>query len=154
MTSWQRWLLWVSSVVAGATGLAYAVLRYLVRPSDPFSAYNHPLQPWALAAHVVLAPALLFAVGWFWGNHVLPKLGRRVPGRISGLSLLALVVLMAGSGYVLQVSSEPSLRLTLAWIHGLAGAAYLAWLAGHALRAGREETGTLSFSSSRIPRSG
>lgn len=135
MNPWQRRLLWGSSVLVAATGLVYAAVRYLLPSTDPFSAYNHPLQPSFLAAHVLLAPLLLFAVGWFWGNHVLPKLGRRAPGRISGLTLLALVLLMTGSGYLLQVSSTPERRLVLAWTHGIAGAVYVGWLVGHALRA-------------------
>ena len=137
MNPWQRRLLWGSSALLAVTGLVYAALRYLVTPTDPFSAYNHPLQPWVLAAHVVLAPVLLFAVGWFWGNHVLPKLGRRAPGRISGLTLLAFVVLMTASAYLLQVSSASGARVVLAWTHGITGTVYVAWLAAHALYAPR-----------------
>ena len=145
MNAWQRRLLWWATAVVTASGLLYAVLRYLVPPSDPFSAYNHPLQPWSLDAHVLLAPVLLFALGWFWGNHVLPKLKRRVPGRPSGLALLGLIVIMTASGYLLQVLSASSFRPVLAWIHGLSGVAYFALLLGHAILAPKE-TGTLSVS--------
>jgi len=145
MSVWQRRLLWCATVLVAASGLVYAALRYLVPPVDAFSAYNHPAQPWALDAHVLLAPVLLFALGWFWGNHVLPKLKRQVPGRPSGLPLVGLIVIMTASGYLLQVVSAASFRPVLAWIHGLSGVAYFALLLGHALLAPRE-TGTLSVS--------
>ncbi len=135
MNVWQRRLLWSSTAVVTASGLLYAVLRYLVPPSDPFSAYNHPLQPWSLAAHVLFAPVLLFALGWFWGNHVLPKLKRDVPGRPSGLALLVLIAIMTVSGYLLQVLAASGARPVLAWIHGLSSVAYVALLLGHALLA-------------------
>jgi len=128
----QRWLLWSSAAVSAASGLAYAAMRYLLRGDDPFSAYHHPLQPWALAAHVVESPLLLFVVGWFFGNHVLPKLQRRRPtARRTGLVLIGLVAVMTLSGYVLQSVSSPAWRAFLAWIHGASGGAFVLLLVGH-----------------------
>lgn len=149
MNVWQRRLLWSSTVVVTASGLLYAVLRYLVTPVDPFSAYHHPLQPWALDAHVLLAPVLLFALGWFWGNHVLPKLSRKVPRRPSGLALIGLILVMTVSGYLLQVSTIPLARALLGWLHGLSGTAYVAFLVAHAFLRTAPEAGPPHFGSAR-----
>ena len=132
MSRLQRWLLWSSAAVSAASGLIYAAMRYLLRGDDPFSAYHHPLQPWALAAHVVESPLLLFVVGWFFGNHVLPKLQRRRrTARRSGLFLIGLVAVMTGSAYLLQAVSSPAWRAVLGWIHGASGGLFVLLLLGH-----------------------
>jgi len=135
MSPWQRWLLWVASAVLVLTGLGYAWMRYLMPAGDPFSAYHHPLQPWALDLHVLAAPWLLLAIGWFWGSHILPMLRRQAPSRPSGLALVGLVVVMTVSGYLLQVSAAAALRTVAAWVHGISGVAFFAFLAGHTLLA-------------------
>jgi len=130
----QRVLLWLSAAVLLASGLAYAYMRYLMHGDDPFSAYNHPAQPWVLDLHVLAAPLLLFAVGWFWGNHIVPKLRRGVrTGRVSGAVLLALISLMTLSGYLLQTVASPGWRLVTAWTHGISGVLFCGILVGHML---------------------
>jgi hypothetical protein len=121
------------TAVTAVTGLAYAFMRYLMVSDDPFSAHAHPLQPWALSVHVMTVPVLVFAVGWFWGWHVIPKLRGERTARSSGLALLALVVLMTISGYALQVVSTDVVRSVLGWTHGLSGSGFAVLLTGHAL---------------------
>ena len=133
MSRAQTLLLWGSTVAGTVTGLVYAWSRYIAQSDDPFSAYNHPVQPWSRDLHIVLAPLLLFAVGWFWGNHVAPKLGKGPPARLSGLWLIGLLVVMAASGYLRQVASAPALGVALAWIHGVSGTTFALLLVGHAL---------------------
>ncbi|HKQ61956.1 MAG TPA: hypothetical protein VJS92_11750 [Candidatus Polarisedimenticolaceae bacterium] len=138
MTSIQRWLLWTSTALALVSGLGYAAMRYLLVGDDPFSAYHHPLQPWALATHVIGAPVLLFVLGWFWGNHVVPKLARGRPeGRGSGLFLVGLTAVMTLSAYVAQSVAAPPARTALAWIHGLSGTLFVILLVAHFLRGRR-----------------
>ena len=134
MSRTLRWILWTTSAVSTATGLAFVAMRELLDRSDPFSAYNHPLQPWALAAHVLVVPLLVFALGWTWAAHVAPRLaeGRRT-GRATGLAGLLLGAVMIASGYALQVVAHETVRLALAWTHGLSGALFAACLTGHAL---------------------
>lgn len=134
MSRAQRVLLWVSTVVLLASGSAYAYMRYLMHSENPFSAYNHPAQPWVLDLHVLAAPVLLFAVGWFWGNHILPKLQRNVRnGRGSGAVLLALIGVMTLSGYLLQTVTSPGWRLATAWTHGVSSVLFCGILIGHVL---------------------
>jgi hypothetical protein len=110
---------------------------------DPFSAYNHPAQPWMLAAHVLAAPLLVLALGWAWGAHAAPKLSgegvtdqrRRRVGARSGLANLATGAAMIVSGYALQVTASETLRVVLAWSHGVSGGLFLLLLAVHAASA-------------------
>jgi hypothetical protein len=133
MNPWQRRLLWASTAVLTLTGLGYAAMRYLMRADDPFSAYNHPLQPWALDLHVLAAPALVLAIGWFWGSHVLPMLRKKAASRPSGLALIGIALVMTLSGYLLQVSAAAALRTIAAWLHGISGLAFFVLLAGHSI---------------------
>ena len=133
MNPWQRRTLWAATAVLTLTGLGYAVMRYLLQADDPFSAYNHPLQPWALDLHVLAAPWLLLAIGWFWGSHILPMLRCRAASRPSGLALITIALLMTVSGYLLQVSAAAALRTAAAWLHGISGVAFFLFLAGHSV---------------------
>ena len=125
-------LLWLHLAVAltTLTGVVFAVMKYFMTSDDEFSVVNHPLQPHMLAAHVVIAPALLFLLGWTFSNHILPKyrFGDGTNQR-TGIASAALIVPMALSAYLLQVSTNETLREVMAWSHwissGLFVAAYL-----------------------------
>ena len=137
MSRTQRWLLYVTTVLATITGLVYAALRYLLDNDDPFSAYNHPAQPWALHLHVIVVPALVFAIGWYWGRHVVPKLASDAAFRPSGLTLIGLVVVMCVSGYLMQVISSRDWYTLLGWTHGVSGSAFFGLLVAHVFRGRR-----------------
>ena len=68
-------LLWlhVSIGITAVTGIVFAVMKYFLRSEDEFAVVNHPLQPWMLSTHVVVAPLALFVLGWTFSNHMLPK---------------------------------------------------------------------------------
>jgi heme A synthase len=128
----QRLALALSTLLSAASGLAWAGMRYLLERSDPFSAYRHPLEPWADRAHVLVAPLVVFAVGWIFDEHVLARLRRAGPRRASGWALLALFAAMVASGTLLPLASEPAWRAALAWSHGVAGVLWTAVFAAHA----------------------
>ena len=134
MTTTQRIAIWSASAVAGVSGLAYAAMKYLLPRTDPFSAYGHPLQPYALKIHVLAVPVLLFVVGWLYGAHAQHQMrngDRR--GRASGRGILALTFVLALSGVLVQAFADAAWRPAAAWIHGITGTAFVAALAGHAL---------------------
>lgn len=115
-------LIWLHLTVAltAITGVVFAVMKYLLQSDDEFSVVNHPLQPHMLAIHVVVAPAVLFILGWAFSNHMLPK-WRFGDGRNqrTGLASMGLIAPMALSGYLLQVSVNETLREAMAWAHGI-----------------------------------
>ena len=126
------WLLWSTTMLSTVTGLAYVGMRELMTRDDPFSAYNHPLQPWALVAHLLIVPLLVLLLGWAWGVHAAPRLADRSrAARLSGLANIGLGLLMIGSGYLLQVVSSDSVRLALAWTHGIAGSLFALAFVAH-----------------------
>jgi hypothetical protein len=129
----EKTLLHGGTILAGLSGLAYAAFKYLMVNEDPFSAVNHPMQPWALAVHVMTAPLLVFAAGWIFKDHVVGKMKNGSPPsakRIGVLIMAALVPLIL-SGYLIQVISAEMPRRWTAWIHLGLGAFFLALYAIH-----------------------
>jgi len=125
----EAWLLHVANFLVGGTGLVYAVVRYLLEPSDPFSPV-HPAQPPVQHAHVWTAPLLLFAVGLVWKAHAWAgvRLGVRSRRR-TGLVLVLSLAPMALSGGFLQTAVSPGWRAVWVAIHL---ATSFLWLAGYA----------------------
>lgn len=133
MTRLEIWLLHVSTLLLTVTGAAYAVMRYLMKPVDPFSVLNHPWEPYMIKAHILLAPLLVFAVGAIIHVHVLAKIGKRI-ARSNGLLLLPLFGVMVLSGYLLQaVTAE--IRTALVVVHLSSGATWFATLVAHQVAA-------------------
>ena len=109
------------------TGVVFAVMKYFMTSDDPFSVVNHPMQPHMLAAHVVVAPALLFLLGWTFSNHILPKYRfGNGKNRRTGITSAVLVIPMALSAYLLQVATNETLREAMAWAHWISSAVFVA----------------------------
>lgn len=121
-------LLWLHLTFAltAITGIVFAVMKYFMKSADELSVVNHPLQPHMLAVHVVAAPFLLFVLGWTFSNHIVPKY-RFGDGtnRRSGVGQALLIVPMALSGYLLQVSVDETLREAMAWAHWIASGVFV-----------------------------
>jgi hypothetical protein len=125
-------LLSATTLASALSAAAILVLRLWFASVDEFSADAHPLEPWARALHILVAPVLVFAVGWVFGEHVLPRLRQGAGARRSGLALGWLAAGLVLSGTALTLVSGERLRLGLAWVHGLCGAAFVCLLAAHA----------------------
>ncbi len=113
-------LVWLhlSIALTAITGLVFAVMKYLLESSDEFSVINHPLQPHMFAAHVVIAPLALLILGWTFSNHMLPKY-RFGDGqnKRTGVTQMALILPMTLSAYLLQISTNETLREAMAIAH-------------------------------------
>jgi hypothetical protein len=144
MSRAQRMLLHAAVALMTATGAIFAWTKYFLTPPDEFALANHPLQPWMLAAHVVLAPLLVFAVGWIFGDHILVKLGMsNAPKRKSGIWTMVMLAPMVLSGYLLQVLTDDALRDAMRWAHWISSAFFAAGYAVHLITkpAGARSTG-------------
>jgi hypothetical protein len=86
------------------TGVVYAVMRYILQPAEEWAVVNHPWQPHFQHIHVLVAPALVFAIGLIWQSHVLAKFRNGRKGRMTGLVLLGAFVPMVASGYAVQIT--------------------------------------------------
>ena len=118
MNRLERWLVHLSQLTVGGTGLIYAVMLYAMESEDPFSIVNHPLQPRMQHLHVLLAPLFIFAVGMIWRRHVWAHWSQNVrKARRSGVSLFLMLVPMIASGYLLQTTVDPQWRQIWGYVH-------------------------------------
>ncbi|MBT8461652.1 MAG: hypothetical protein KJO44_03945 [Gemmatimonadetes bacterium] len=135
MTRFERWTVWSSAIATGLTGLGFMWAKYFVPPPDQWSVVNHPLEPWFLKLHIVVAPVFVFAVGLVATRHIIPHLKKREPsGRRSGLIMVWMLLPMALTGYLVQVVSSPRWLVPLAIVHIVTGCAFLVGIAGHRVR--------------------
>lgn len=133
MNRFDAWLVHVSLLLVGGTGLVYAWMRYLAEPADPYAIVNHPWQPTFQHLHLWLAPLLVFSVGLIWRNHVWNHYRNSVrTGRRSGIALLLTLVPMVTSGYLIQTSVTEAWRSAWVVVHLAASGI---WIAGHVAHA-------------------
>lgn len=135
MSRTQVTYLHLAAALTAATGVVYAWMKYFMKSSDEFSVVNHPLQPYMLDAHVVVAPFLVFAFGWIFSDHIWPRFRFAFPGnRRSGLAAMSMIVPMTLSAYLLQVATNEGVRKAMAVAHwitsGLFVIVYVAHLIG------------------------
>ena len=126
LTRAQVVTLHLSLALMTATGVVFAFMKYWMKAADEFAVVNHPLQPWMLAAHVVLAPVAVFAFGWIFAPHIVPGInGPALPRRASGLWSVALLAPMILSGYLLQVSTADATRHAMAVAHWISSGLFV-----------------------------
>lgn len=129
MSRFEAWMLHVSSLLVGGTGLVYAWMVYLVQPADPYSVVNHPLQPQIQHLHILVAPLLVFTTGLIWRRHVWSHWQGGIHARRrSGLFLALTLVPMILSGYLIQTAVEGGWRKVWVSVHL---AASVLWLVGY-----------------------
>lgn len=99
------------NIVVGGSGLLYGYFRYFVVSRDPYSPASHPLETWMQAAHIFLAPLLVFGVGLIWNHHIWENYRNSLSTkRFSGISLALLFVPMVATGYLVQISVDDDWR--------------------------------------------
>lgn len=141
MNPFQKWLLIGSSAGTGLTGIVYAWMKYLLDPAEPWAVINHPWEPWVLKAHILVAPVMVFAVGLIATEHIWKHFRARVRARrISGLTLMAVLVPMVASGYLIQAVTGAPWLTVLVWVHLITGGVYLVGLGIHWAVRGRRRT--------------
>lgn len=125
MTAFERWSIWISSLLVTGTGLVYGWMKYLLPEPAGFSVIRHPLQPVFLKLHILTAPLLLLALGSVAVRHIWRHLvtGTR-QGRASGWSAAFSTVPMIVTGYFLQVLVAEELLRSLAIAHIVTGLVY------------------------------
>jgi hypothetical protein len=128
----QKWLVWTTSFLTGVTGLVYWWMKDFLQPMDEFAVINHPLQPWVLKAHIVVAPLMVFAVGVIAADHIWKQYKRAVSsGRGSGIVTMWVLGPLIMSGYLIQVITHVGWLEAMGWAHLVTGAVYLGGLFVH-----------------------
>ncbi len=135
MNRTEAWLVHSSCALVSATGVAWALVRYGMQPTDDFAVYNHPSEPWLKSVHLWSAPLLVFAIGLIFQAHVLARLksgfrARRRTGIVLAWSLAPMVF----SGYLLQTTSSPGARSLFLGLHLASSAAWLVAYVLHQLQ--------------------
>lgn len=134
MSAFQKWLVWGSSLATALTGGVYWWMKNRMQPVTEWAVVNHPLQPWVLKAHIVVAPVLVFAVGVISVDHIWKHYRTRVRiGRGSGLTMAWILAPMILSGYLIQAVTLPGWLDALVWIHVGTGALYAVAVLWHHL---------------------
>jgi hypothetical protein len=123
MTRFESLLLQISTVISALSGAIFLAMKYLLKNDDPFSVLGHPWQPYMLAAHVLVGPVVVFALGLISRDHVLGRYlnGVHKGGRRSGASTILLAAPMILSGYFLQIVTGETFRLALVIVHVATG---------------------------------
>ena len=132
VSRFERWLIWAGTAGTLVTGIAYWWMKDMMTAADPWAVINHPLQPWMLKAHILVAPVLVFGVGLITTRHIWKHFRQGVKkGRRSGLIAAATFAVLVITGYVLQVISGEMLLRVVAWTHLGLGVLYSVGLAAH-----------------------
>lgn len=132
MSRFEKWSVWVTSILTTVTGLVYLWMKYGMETADPWSVVNHPWQPLVLKAHIVVAPLLVFAIGLITMRHVWRhfQAGMRL-GRRTGIMTALMAAPMIVTGYLIQAITHAGWLRAMIWAHVLTGLVYAAGLAVH-----------------------
>lgn len=142
MTSFEKWSIWVSSILVTVTGVVYLWMKYLLPEPVGFSVIRHPLQPLVLKLHIITAPLLLFAIGAVAVRHIWRHLlSNTRQGRLTGWSAAITTIPMVFTGYLLQVMASEMWLRVLAIAHIVAGVVYGGGLLLHQIMVRRGRPG-------------
>jgi hypothetical protein len=79
---------------------------------------SHPFEVHLQHIHILTVPFLLFAVAMIFRDHVLKKIVTKFKlMRKSGITMIALFVLMVFSGYLIQVVMNEQFRQIVIYLH-------------------------------------
>ena len=150
MSPFQKWFLWGTSLATAFTGVVYWWMQHMMEPVSEWAAINHPLQPWMLKAHIVVAPLMVLAVGMIALDHVWKHYRRRVRrARRSGLGTMWVLAPMILSGYLIQAVTHAGWLTALVWVHVVTGVVYTVGLVIHRWAVRRTAGGTAGAAGAR-----
>ena len=124
---WQRLGLYTSIATLTASGLVWWVVHYTWGAGT--GELPHPAELWMVRVHGAAAMTGLFFVGVLGSVHV-PRGWRVARQRVTGVTLLAGLGVLALSGYALYYFAPETLRPSIGNGHtvtGIAVAALLVW---------------------------
>lgn len=141
MKRWEAWWNHSALIAVSLTGLVYGIFKYAIPSPDPDSRAGHPLQPYLLKTHILIAPFAIMGVGLLLRRHALARMRQgEQNGRRTGVAMLWLFAPLALSGYFIQVFVEPGTVRWTGWIHAGLGVIFGLGYLFHPKR--RSDTGT------------
>lgn len=123
---WHRRAIYASGALLLATGVAWLLARYFMRPVSEFGETVHPLEPWSMKLHGAAAMALLFLAGVLLNVHIRRalKAGRNLATGWAMIGTLLFLVLTGYGLYYVAGEADRPVWSVLHWTVGL-GAAVL-----------------------------
>jgi hypothetical protein len=127
-TRHERWI-HVALIFVYVTGIAWMSLHYGVNRGSALEDGWRIAETWTLRAHGAAAMAALIAFGSVLAIHI-PSAWKLERNLLSGISMLAAVVLLAVTGWLLYYAPGESARAWSSYVHmavGFAGPLVLLW---------------------------
>ena len=127
----RRWFYAASALIFGS-GAAWLLFRFVFRSPGEFGDLPHPGEPWSMRVHGGAAMLFLVMLGTLVRSHILHgwRLGRN---RFSGITMIAIMVLLTLTGYGIYYAGGERIRPILSVLHWGIGVALPAALLWHIL---------------------
>lgn len=137
----RKIVLYLAFSVLFGSGILWLVFHYFLMRQGEFGLEPHPLEAWWLRLHGAAAFVMLAFGGLLWGTHARPALLQQ-RWRVSGIAIVALLAMLAGSGYLLYYASDDTLHNGARLVHWLLGLSLAVPLLVHVLgvRRGRRRS--------------
>lgn len=122
LTPLRRWLIYGVGVGLWTSGVLWLLFHYFMMRNTEFGPAPSAFEPWWLAIHAGFGFAAVWLMGLLWGVHIVGgwKMRRH---RVSGSTLLAFLVWLVASGYLLYYLGGDQTRALVSLAHWTAGLA-------------------------------
>ena len=132
---WHRRCVYASILLLLASGAAWLVASYFLRPVGQFGPTIHPIEPWAMKVHGGAAMIMLFFLGSLMNSHIRRalKAGRNL---VSGWSMIVMLLMLIATGFGLYYLAGENDRPVWSLVHWVIGLAIAAGFIVH-IRLGR-----------------
>jgi len=117
---WHRRAVYLSTALLLASGAAWLILRYFLRPVGAFGELPHPLEAWSMTLHGGAAMLMLFFLGSLLNAHVrrAVKSGRNL---VTGWGMVAVMLLLIATGFGLYYIAGDGDRASWSAVHWIVG---------------------------------
>lgn len=127
---WQRRAIYFVTALLVASGALWLVPHYFLRSDGAFGATINPLEPAAMKLHGAVAMLALALYGSLINAHI-RKAWRLRRNRVSGSVVLAIVLLLTASAWVLYYAGDETVRTVGSALHWSVGLVLVAALPIH-----------------------
>lgn len=138
---WHRRTIYSVLTLLALSGLVWLLARYWLRPVGQFGETIHPLEPLSMKVHGAAAMLTLFFLGSLMNAHIRRaiKAGRNLA---AGWSVIAAMLLLIVSGYVLYYLAGESDRPVWSFLHWILGLFGVAAFVVHIVTGRRQQSGS------------